>query len=127
MRVLIMATVAIVSLAGCQTTTTQQVAAKQVPPQCRSAVAGKIGTLDREIARLKAEVDRGYQTPNSPVKVANPLKLCKGVVPFVSVCLPTPEPKSTLPTFTEHKQSKADLKTRWAEREALLSENPNCE
>ncbi|MCK0140875.1 hypothetical protein [Aliiroseovarius sp. F20344] len=89
-------------------------------------IADKTKELEKEISSLKTEIERGYQTQNPPVKVSSALKVCKGFAPMVRVCLPTPEIESTLPTFEEYKQAKADLKVREAEREALLSENPNC-
>ncbi|MDE9449526.1 hypothetical protein J3R80_03470 [Aliiroseovarius sp. Z3] len=113
----------IVLVTACQTTTapvTQAGPAKALPQAgCSESEAREYAQIDQRIAVLNRQTARGYRTSSTVVRVANPLKLCKGVVPLVSVCLPTPKPKSTLPTYQEHQAMKKEMKTLKSRKAAL--------
>ncbi len=115
-----------VLVTACQTTTapvTQAGPAKALPQAgCSESDAREYAQITQKINALERQVARGYRTSSTVVRVANPLKLCKGVVPFVSVCLPTtPKPTSTLPTYQEHRAMQNELETLKDRKAALAS------
>ncbi|UWQ13927.1 hypothetical protein K3556_13515 [Aliiroseovarius sp. M344] len=126
MRLLAIQISAILLLTACQTTTAPvaqlEPAKITQPAKCSSDEAMEYKRREQKIETLERETARGYRTSSTVIKVANPLKLCKGVAPFVRVCLPTPEPKSTLPTFQEHRAMKKEL----AELKEQQSKLANC-
>lgn len=113
MRCYSLFTAAVIALSACQSPTKS--VSQAGPPQsnmqvdCPSNHAAELVRHDERIAVLKSKMARGYQTSQQVIKVANPLKLCKGIVPFVSVCVPTPKPQSALPTYEDYKEMKAEL------------------
>ncbi|MDA5092588.1 hypothetical protein O2N63_00605 [Aliiroseovarius sp. KMU-50] len=118
--------VLILGLAACQTTTQSQIATP-VPAGCDPQVAAHLATLGKEIKTLEARQERGYRTNNSVVQIANPLNLCASPLPFVSVCAPSPEIRSTLPSYHEHKAERARLEDLKSERKALEDANKACQ
>lgn len=117
--------VLVLGLAACQTTTQSQIATP-VPAGCDPEVAAQLASLGEEIKVLEARQDRGYRTNNSVVQIANPLNLCASPLPFVSVCAPSPEIKSTLPSYEEYKTERARLADLKSERKALEDANRAC-
>lgn len=115
----------IVLVTACQTTTapvTQAGPAKALPQAaCSESEVREYAQITQKINALERQVARGYRTSSTVVRVANPLKLCKGVAPFVSVCLPPPKPTSTLPTYQEHRAMQNELETLKDRKAALAS------
>ncbi|GHE96379.1 hypothetical protein GCM10016455_15930 [Aliiroseovarius zhejiangensis] len=125
MRPLPIAAATLLIVAACQSTTPR---ATEAPPPVKAAQKGcsanaarEYQRIDQKIAILEKQAARGYRTSNTVVRVANPLKLCTGVVPLVAVCLPTPRPKSTLPSYQEHQAMQKELDRLTARKAALAA------
>ena len=113
-----------VVLSACQPT--PKTVAVSAADGCRGQITAKLHDVDARISALDARQSRGYRTQNSPLTIANPLKVCASPVPFVSLCTPSPKIKSTLPSYAEYKVSQKELLGLRAERKSLLDERKSC-
>lgn len=113
-----------VVLSACQPTA--ETVAVSAADGCRSQISARLQEVDMRISALETQQSRGYRTQNSPLKIANPLKLCASPVPFVSLCTPSPKIKSTLPSYADYKTSQKELLGLRAERKTLLEDRKNC-
>ncbi len=122
MRIFSVMIALMVTLSACETPTQNTSAAPEAAPSnCSQQAQEAYQRRSKDIKTLEAKVARGYRTNSKVVKIADPLKLCKGIVPFVSVCLPTPTPKSTLPSYEDHKAMRAQLEALKTQQEAQRS------
>ncbi|WP_432450394.1 hypothetical protein [Aliiroseovarius marinus] len=139
MRFLILTAICATTLTACQSNSTTAVSSQPVPEMsgparaankravvptqqrrvtCTASNRQEVAQLDQSIAQLDRAIARGYKTENSPVRIANPLKLCKGFG-LASVCLPSPKISSSLPSYRDHKAMKTQ-RAELAERRAQL-------